>query len=237
MHALLLLVITLLLAQSVTAQDNITLQCQTDGDFYKLLYEICERDLVCRHVYFIETGHRGQHNYALNATLPREKRFYERFRRQVVLFNFFAILREGEGDDDDDGWGRNETLSAPLHSFLWPPEWLINITVIISNSTPVACYLSFNLSDPENLLFIHYTLDLLKTFKNYITRHRCPHPNMQLLYDPGERRFFCHCPESLLCKNERETWADMISISMWGVVLFFFILFLTVALFSMRLMR
>jgi hypothetical protein len=224
---------------------NNSIVCQDEGDFARLLFAICERDLVCRHLYFIESAHHRAHIYpppvGWNASAPRDRRAFRNFERQLRLFDFFVIQRtegaDGGGGGGGAGWAHNDSMAAPVHTHLWPDDWFPPIFIILNASAPEPCASTFNLTDMANRLFIHIALDLMKTHKLYISRHFCPHANERLMYDPDARQFHCYCPDGKLCLDDRGNWEDMLSIQNASIIVFFFILFLAVALFGVRLMR
>ena len=179
---------------------EISLTCQNENDIYLLLYEICTRTVLCRELFYLESLD------ANISTLTRERDF-RKFHYQLAQISFFHIVVNTTEDPHHYHHHGDGTLVV---NDIWPEEWAPNITVTYVGSSGSPCSETFNMTDVGNMLFIYSTLDIMKTYKQYISNeHYCNDYNERAIYDVHLHEFHCICPSDKVCYREG-SWRQMI---------------------------
>ena len=162
---------------------NITIQCVDRDDYYRLMYQICSKQVLCKELYYLDVPH---HN---NTVIVEQD--YQRFRYQMSLIVFYTY------SPPPPHWD-----GVPLVEILFPPVWQPNVTIEFSSSTSPPCKESYDLEDPSNLEFIYLSLYTLQSYKEYISNeHYCADFNERPIYNPATGEFDCFCTNDKLCNN------------------------------------
>lgn len=212
----LFLLCLLLFSTSTKADDpalvELQLTCQSDDDFFQLLYSICRQVILCQELYYLEPP-------GVNMTTLASQREFARFEYHLSLIDFY-----------------NTPLSESIVSDIWPLIWAPNITVLY-NTTGDSCASSFNQTSLDNMLFIYSVLDIMKTYKRDISNeHYCDDYNEIPLFDLYTHQIHCICPSNKICYKEG-SWRELIFYLFINQNLLLILFGVSVFLVGIRLLR
>ena len=209
---------------------EISLTCQNEVDFYQLLYDICAETVLCRELFYLESLE------ADISSLARERDF-RKFHYQLSQIDFFHAV---DNITDDPHHHHNNYHhhgdGTLVVTDIWPLVWAPNITVTYVGSSSPSCHETYNLTDLGNMLFIYSVLDIMKTYKQYISNeHYCNDYNERAIFDTYLHEFHCICPSEKVCYKEG-SWRQMIfSMTMINIGIYL-ILVIAVFLVGIRLL-
>lgn len=211
-----------------TALVEISLTCQNEGDFYHLLYQICTKTVLCRELFYLEPLE------ANISSLARERDF-RKFHYQLAQISFFHTIINTTEDLHENHYHHHGDGTLVVED-IWPQEWAPNITVTYVGSTGSSCSETFNMTDLGNMPFIYTALDIMKTYKQYISNeHYCNDYNERAIFDTHLREFHCICPSEKVCYKEG-SWRQMIfSMTVINIAIYL-ILVIAVFLVGIRLL-
>ena len=178
------------------------LQCRNYKDFYRLLYTMCMRSVLCSERYSLEQLPPGDDTVTAHAAAITRDNF-RKFVYRLSLRQLF-IIQDTKKDDDTNSSG-NTTVVPPL--FLledkvpleWIPRYVVQLTH--QDSTP-ACVDTFNTLATENVGFVHSTQYMLHLYSAYVRNdYECRHVNEWLVLD-AHNRPHCECRRGKSCNNE-----------------------------------
>jgi hypothetical protein len=157
----------------------LTLECQNTTDFASLMFAICSRDVLCKELYDLDVGHH-------NNSLILEHDFH-RFQFEVTQIPFFPPSLNVSGG----GGGQ-----VPLTVYIYPSIWLPPITLdYTTNVTLEPCSEAVNVldnNDTQVLGFVWVSLDLLKSYRQYISNaRRCNDFSEYAIFSRETGRFQC----------------------------------------------
>lgn len=219
-YAMIYLLVFILLISRATAIDNITINCQDEQDFYQLMYSICRQCILCRELYFINAPSVVANEYDF-------RKFYYQLS-QILLFNGSNI----QSHYHHHNYTPNNT---PFINYMWPSEWLP--TIQIEYTTNVSCNTTFNYSDTANRDFLLIAVDLMKTYKEYVSNeHYCADYNERPVFDLFNEQFTCYCIENKQCNNEGN-YKQLIFLLMLMVIGLLVAVFSTELLIAIRLIN
>lgn len=205
---------------------EISLTCHNETDFYWLLYGICRETVLCRELYYLEPP-------GANLTQLAQERDFRKFHYQLSLISFFSVIQNSTDPPSPNNTGSPHHHHHHQHQYyyhhhgdgasiiedIWPPEWAPNITVTYvgtGNNSIVSCSEAFNALDPSNALLIYTSIDVMKSYKLFISNeHYCNDYNERPLYDPYSGRFHCVCSSGKICYKEGN-WRELIFVMTLG---------------------
>jgi len=121
--------------------------------------------------------------------------------------------------------------------YMWPSEWLPTIEIQYNESFTASCNASFNYSDVANRDFLLIAVDLMKTFKEYISNeHYCSDYNERPVIDLSTGEFQCYCMQGRECNSEGN-WRQMIFLLMIMAVGLFVLVYSSSVIVAMRLFK
>lgn len=173
---LLYITIVVLIALCQTSDEIV---CQSENDYYLLLYKICIQSAPCRHLYHlypleVESALANNGVPETDAFIDyRNQRDFGLFRYQLSRLLIFRVS--------------NATERRLVLQNLVPDAWLPNITVSFSRGGD-AC------SDEEHIQPIHaiYALYAMHLYKMVVSdEFFCRDPNERFLLDPLTDTSFC----------------------------------------------
>lgn len=222
---------------------EIPLTCHNETDFYTLLYKVCTKCVLCRELYYLEAPDS-------NITSLARERDFRKFHYQLSLILFFTVIDNSTSYPPPSPTPHHHHHHQNQHyhhhgdgtqitSYIYPEEWAPNITVtyIGLDNSSLACSDSFNMTDSANLLFIYTTLDIMKSYKEYISNeHYCNDYNERAIFDPVSGEFHCICMSGKMCYKEGN-WREMIFLIVIIQVILTFILYFGVFIVGTRLLH
>lgn len=214
--------------QHEAALVEISLVCQSESDFYHLLYQICTKTVLCRELFYLES-------LDANITALARERDFRKFHYQLAQIAFFHTILNTTEDFHEHHYHHHGDGTLVVED-IWPSEWAPNITVTYVGSAGSACSENYNMTDLGNMLFIYSVLDTMKTYKQYISNeHYCNDYNERAIFDTHLGEFHCICPSEKVCYKEG-SWRQMI-LSMTVInIAIYLILVVAVFLVGIRLL-
>lgn len=187
--------LTLIALSLQQQQQQVT--CQSEDDYYHLLYKICSQTIPCKHLYHLYPVVQGVGERILaTAELAdfvdyRNGRDFQLFRQQLSRVSLFNVSVEGEPVS-------NRTRNVLQKTM--PDDWLpkINISLQASNATPCN-------EDARNFnsVFVGSALYSMHIYKVTVSDDNyCYHPNERFFVDPLTDKPLCDCQPGKLCDND-----------------------------------
>lgn len=192
------------------------LQCRNYKDFYRLLYTMCYKSVLCSERYSLEhpTQASGGSSNSVTTTayetsLTRAN--FKKFVYRLSLRQLFFIHDKGDPPPfrtttttDNSSSDANQTTLPPL--FLLedkvPLEWIPRYVVQLTHTQGTACADTFDTLAPENVGFVHSTHYQLHLYSTYVRNdYECRHINEWLTLD-AHNRPHCSCRQGKSCNNE-----------------------------------
>jgi hypothetical protein len=197
----------------VRGEESIIVGCQNEEDFYRLMYNACREVILCRELYYLTPP-----------SLPTNDYDFQKFKYQLSQVKLF-----------------NDTLQQSNHlfiSYVWPAAWLPDETIFIEyNETLDSCEMTFNFTDPGNRDFLLIAIDLMKTYKQYISNeHYCTDYNERPVIDLVSGEFHCYCMENRECNKDGSFRTMIFLCALMIIGLFLGIIVLNIIV-SIRLFR
>jgi len=163
--------------------------CQSEDDYYLLLYKTCIQSAPCRHLYHLYPLRSLKEDNALPETSAfidyRNQRDYDLFRHQLSRNLIFRATT-------------NDTERRLVLQGLVPDAWLPDVAIRFKDGYQPACN-EMTLS-PVYAVYALYSMHLYKMV--VADEFFCHDPNERLLLDPLTERLFCVCKKGKSCHNE-----------------------------------
>lgn len=217
---MIILLFLLFCLNHVSASD-IVLQCQNEDDFYQLMYQICRQCILCRELYFI----------ARPDETPINDYDFRKFKYQLSQIRLF------NGSNAQNHYYNHNQTGVLFMTYVWPVAWVPTIEVQYNASFAQSCNASFNYTDVTNRVFLLIAVDLMKTYKEYISNeHYCPDYNERAVIDLMSGEFQCYCMDDKECNvtgNHRQ-FIFLLAIMAVGL---FILVFTSAVIIAMRLFK
>ena len=211
---ILLLIPSLLLLHLTTCNDSVTIECQNETDFYHLMYQTCRQSILCRELYYLS-----------GPVEPTNEYNFRRFKYQLSQIRLF----------NDNNYAGNVSNLFIYHVI--PIEWLPTIQIYYNETSSLSCHENFNFTSAANREFILISLDLMKTYKQYISNeHYCTDYNERPVLDLVSGEFHCYCMEGKEC-NKEGSFRSMIFLLSLMTMGLFVLLIVSVVLVATRLYK
>ena len=205
-----------------------TIQCQNQNDFNLLLYQICALEHICNEIYYISEDSILNSidftNYDSVTRLFYSKEF-KKFSYQLNSINLFIYRIENSTD-----------YLQPTFLNLWPLSWVPPFIIQFNQSQSEYCFQSIDILTDNNLHFMYSSLDLLKTFKLFVTNDiYCNDHNEKLVLNYNYQ-FVCICKNGKSCDNE-PNFKKLIIFLFVSLILLLILWIITTAISSITTLR
>ena len=181
-----------------------TLSCYDLTDYHILLFRICEKSIHCSRIYYIDPI-LDTSNFTHMQSDIKKLHDFDRFNHQMERVTMFDVYNFTLGEVNQNLILEKEKILTTM----LPPEWFIDTQILLTGggggeptNSSSYCSESYNMTEPENRLFIYSALMSLQTFKLFISEeYSCADPN-EKLYMTGDGTFKCICSKGKSCNNE-----------------------------------
>lgn len=193
---------------------EIIVSCQSEEDYYRLLYRICQSSPPCKILFHLVPPN-PINDTAIGVSPPEQLAYFTQLQQEdFILFAYqsmqFTLIPLTTQNRSEGVLGK-----------VLPSVWLPNVSVLINSTTSTPCALEENI-DPSVALTALYAMDIYKTVVS--DEFFCHNPNERIFLDIETREPYCRCKTDKKCETESNfnqlyTFLQIVLIVLIGVLI------------------